>query len=81
MKKKVMEGIPHPIPRTVEEVFNDFKGRRGGLIKALTTGSFLLLISFFFIFFLGFGLGLCSVHGFECIRRSSPLLSGFTLCV
>ncbi|KAL8527570.1 hypothetical protein ACS0TY_005429 [Phlomoides rotata] len=32
-----MEGIPHPIPRTVEEVFNDFKGRRNGLIKALTT--------------------------------------------
>ncbi|CAI9101463.1 OLC1v1038796C1 [Oldenlandia corymbosa var. corymbosa] len=32
-----MEGIPHPIPRTVEEVFNDFRGRRGGLIKALTT--------------------------------------------
>ncbi|XP_021640886.1 PHD finger protein ALFIN-LIKE 3 isoform X1 [Hevea brasiliensis] len=24
-------------PRTVEEVFKDFKGRRGGLIKALTT--------------------------------------------
>ncbi|XP_044461995.1 PHD finger protein Alfin1-like isoform X4 [Mangifera indica] len=32
-----MEGIPHPIPRTVEEVFTDFKGRRSGLIKALTT--------------------------------------------
>lgn len=27
-------------PRTVEEVFKDFKGRRNGLIKALTTGSF-----------------------------------------
>ena len=25
-------------PRTVEEVFRDFKGRRAGLIKALTTG-------------------------------------------
>ncbi|OAY36453.1 PHD finger protein ALFIN-LIKE 3 isoform X2 [Manihot esculenta] len=24
-------------PRTVEEVFKDFKGRRGGLVKALTT--------------------------------------------
>ncbi|MBA0701676.1 hypothetical protein Goari_026966, partial [Gossypium aridum] len=35
--EKGMEGIPHPIPRTVEEVFNDFKGRRSGLIKALTT--------------------------------------------
>lgn len=81
MKKKVMEGIPHPIPRTVEEVFNDFRGRRGGLIKALTTGSFLLLISFFFQNFF-WGLGLCSsVHGFKCIRLSSPLLSGFTLCV
>ncbi|XP_059279882.1 PHD finger protein Alfin1-like [Lycium ferocissimum] len=32
-----MEGSPHPIPRTVEEVFNDFKGRRAALIKALTT--------------------------------------------
>ncbi|KAE8656408.1 PHD finger protein Alfin1 [Hibiscus syriacus] len=32
-----MEGIPHPIPRTVDEVFDDFKGRRSGLIKALTT--------------------------------------------
>ncbi|XP_044489832.1 PHD finger protein ALFIN-LIKE 7 isoform X2 [Mangifera indica] len=32
-----MEGIPHPIPRTVDEVFSDFKGRRAGLIKALTT--------------------------------------------
>ncbi|KAL3620755.1 PHD finger protein ALFIN-LIKE 6 [Castilleja foliolosa] len=31
-----MEGAPHPIPRTVEEVHNDFKGRRAGLIKALT---------------------------------------------
>ncbi|KAJ0028379.1 hypothetical protein Pint_36025 [Pistacia integerrima] len=31
-----MEGIPHPIPRTVEEVFDEFKGRRAGLIKALT---------------------------------------------
>ncbi|KAJ4846910.1 PHD finger protein Alfin1 [Turnera subulata] len=30
-----MEGVP-PIPRTVEEVFSDFKGRRAGLIKALT---------------------------------------------
>ncbi|KAK4769375.1 hypothetical protein SAY86_027525 [Trapa natans] len=34
-----MEGTPHPVPRTVEEVFSDFKGRRAGLIKALTTGS------------------------------------------
>ena len=34
-----MEAVPHPIPRTVEEVFSDFKGRRAGLIKALTTGS------------------------------------------
>nr|GEY50452.1 zinc finger, RING/FYVE/PHD-type, alfin [Tanacetum cinerariifolium] len=24
-------------PRTVEEVFRDFKGRRNGIIKALTT--------------------------------------------
>uniref|UniRef100_A0A5B7B1H4 PHD finger protein ALFIN-LIKE n=1 Tax=Davidia involucrata TaxID=16924 RepID=A0A5B7B1H4_DAVIN len=32
-----MEGVTHPIPRTVEEVFYDFRGRRAGLIKALTT--------------------------------------------
>ncbi|KAK4491315.1 hypothetical protein RD792_002051 [Penstemon davidsonii] len=32
-----MEAIPHPAPRTVDEVFNDFKGRRAGLIKALTS--------------------------------------------
>lgn len=31
-----MEGMPQSTPRTVEEVFNDFKGRRIGLIKALT---------------------------------------------
>lgn len=29
--------MPQNTPRTVEEVFNDFKGRRSGLIKALTT--------------------------------------------
>lgn len=40
-----MEGIPHPIPRTVEEVFSDFKGRRAGLIRALTTGSLLFPFS------------------------------------
>lgn len=32
-------------PRTVEEVFRDFKGRRTGLIKALTTGLFPFLYS------------------------------------
>ncbi|XP_010527862.1 PREDICTED: PHD finger protein ALFIN-LIKE 7-like [Tarenaya hassleriana] len=32
-----MEGIHHPIARTVEEVFSDFRGRRAGLLKALTT--------------------------------------------
>ncbi|GMH24446.1 hypothetical protein Nepgr_026289 [Nepenthes gracilis] len=32
-----MEGMPQNIPRSVEEVFSDFKGRRAGLIRALTT--------------------------------------------
>ncbi|KAL8254959.1 hypothetical protein R6Q59_033180 [Mikania micrantha] len=32
-----MEGIEYPKPRTADEVFNDFKGRRAALIKALTT--------------------------------------------
>lgn len=27
-------------PRTVEEVFKDFKGRRAGMLKALTSGKF-----------------------------------------
>ena len=42
-----MEAIPHPIPRTVEEVFSDFKGRRAGLIKALTAGNGLIFSSLF----------------------------------
>ncbi|TKY72836.1 PHD finger protein ALFIN 5 [Spatholobus suberectus] len=32
-----MDGGAHYNPRTVEEVFRDFKGRRAGMIKALTT--------------------------------------------
>ncbi|XP_051135406.1 PHD finger protein ALFIN-LIKE 6-like [Andrographis paniculata] len=31
-----MDETPNPEPRSVEEVFNDFRGRRAGLIKALT---------------------------------------------
>ncbi|KAL3825349.1 hypothetical protein ACJIZ3_021378 [Penstemon smallii] len=31
-----MDGNAFDIPRTVDQVFNDFKGRRNGLIKALT---------------------------------------------
>jgi hypothetical protein len=59
-----MEGIGgggHPVPRTVDEVFSDYKGRRAGLIKALTTGHcfayslllllLLLLFSLLFRFF------------------------------
>lgn len=30
-------------PRTVDEVFKDFKGRRSGMLKALTTGRLSLL--------------------------------------
>lgn len=33
-----MDSAGHYNPRTVEEVFRDFKGRRTGMIKALTTG-------------------------------------------
>ena len=44
-----MDGAGHNNPRTVEEVFRDFKGRRNGLIKALTAGKFEISarISFF----------------------------------
>jgi hypothetical protein len=34
-----MDGGAAYNPRTVEEVFRDFKGRRAGMIKALTTGT------------------------------------------
>ncbi|GAB2290850.1 hypothetical protein Dimus_025114 [Dionaea muscipula] len=34
-----MDGGAQYNPRTVEEVFRDFKGRRAAMIKALTTGS------------------------------------------
>lgn len=34
----MMDGGVNYNPRTVEEVFRDFKGRRAGMIKALTTG-------------------------------------------
>ncbi|KAI4377009.1 hypothetical protein MLD38_014707 [Melastoma candidum] len=36
-------------PRTIEEVFMDFRGRRARMIKALTTGSFLPLLLFYFL--------------------------------
>jgi hypothetical protein len=39
-------GTAHYSPRTVEEVFRDFKGRRAGIIQALTTGLFFLLFAF-----------------------------------
>lgn len=37
-----MEGAMATNPRTVEEVWKDFKGRRAGMLKALTTGKVLL---------------------------------------
>lgn len=38
-----MEGASMAVnPRTVEEVFKDYKGRRAGMLKALTTGKVLL---------------------------------------
>ena len=42
-----MDGGENYNPRTVEEVFRDFKGRRAGMIKALTTGLYLTLLFFF----------------------------------
>ena len=38
-----MDGGAQYNPRTVEEVFRDLKGRRAGMIKALTTGTALSL--------------------------------------
>ena len=48
-----MDGGAAYNPRTVEEVFRDFKGRRAGMIKALTTGlSLSLSLSQMFSLFL-----------------------------
>lgn len=39
-----MEGTQNPVvSRSVEEVFGDFRGRRAGLLKALSTGLSLFL--------------------------------------
>ena len=46
-----MDSAGHYNPRTVEEVFRDFKGRRAGMIKALTTGLSLSMILFSFFKF------------------------------
>ena len=48
-----MEVITHPTPRTVDEVFTDFRGRRAGLIKALTTGELCPLLVY--VCFVRFG--------------------------
>lgn len=45
-QKSAMEGGAQYNPRTVEEVLKDLKGRRAGLIKALTTGILSLFFSF-----------------------------------
>ena len=45
-----MDGGAAYNPRTVEEVFRDFKGRRAGMIKALTTGLSLSLSQMFSLF-------------------------------
>ena len=50
-----MDGGGQYNPRTVEEVFRDFKGRRAGMVKALTTGlspSLSLIFSFLFSIFI-----------------------------
>jgi hypothetical protein len=58
-----MDGGGQYNPRTVEEVFRDFKGRRAGMIKALTTGLALALrINSSFLSFLSFQ----SVRVFGC---------------
>lgn len=59
-------------PRTVEEVFGDFKGRRNGLIKALTTG-FLLLFFHVSVFALSLSLF------FFCFNRPDFIVLLFLL--
>jgi hypothetical protein len=47
-----MDGGASYNPRTVEEVFRDFKGRRAGMIKALTAGTSFCFFYFFELSFL-----------------------------
>ncbi|KAL0828208.1 hypothetical protein Bca101_051886 [Brassica carinata] len=42
---RIMNGDGAYNPRTVEEVFRDYNGRRNGMIKALTTGKTLMFMS------------------------------------
>ena len=37
---------PPPVPRSPEDVFRDFRARRAGLIRALTTGNPRLAFAF-----------------------------------
>ena len=58
-------------PRTVEEVFRDFKCRRAGIVKALTTGLSLVSSSFLcwkfdFVLLLDFLYFLCVFVVFLC---------------
>lgn len=67
-----MDGGGQYNPRTVEEVFRDFKGRRAGMIKALTTGlSFFTSIPFFF----PFPVFIFSEYFFEFFRLANYILN------
>jgi hypothetical protein len=64
-----MDGGAQYNPRTVEEVFRDLKGRRAGMIKALTTGTALSL-----------SLSLNSLFGFLCriVSYVTSVCGGFS---
>lgn len=50
-------GAHYNNPRTVEEVFRDFKGRRAAILRALTTGLFFLSFFLSCFYFLKFSYG------------------------
>lgn len=60
--------------RSVEEVFRDYCGRHSAIVKALTTGHSLKIISFFFIFFWIMYLIVCSFVVFCRYREILPHL-------
>jgi hypothetical protein len=66
-----MDGGAQYNPRTVEEVFRDLKGRRAGMIKALTTGTALSL---------SLSLSLNSLFGFLCriVSYVTSVCGGFS---
>lgn len=67
-------------PRTVEEIFKDFSGRRNGIIRALTYGTRSRFLFIFFSFIFGHFYLSIYLTFFLISQISSPLRCGRVLC-